>query len=337
MTLSFSVVLVLSAVPLGMFIECIHDEVCPQSAEEGSSFVQLRGHEEHLKDKYRAGRLSQLVAYPQTGEQGVVPPVHGRLSAEDAKKLGKASVIGSWGDYYNAAEPDMDAQWTNFLLPMIRGSDFSSVLEVGAGACRNTEKLLPFAQSLLATDIDPTAVKRCRHRFADRKFPMKNLSFSVVDGAHLPVEDNSITLIYQFDSGVHFHRDVIRQYLFEFHRVLRPGGTGFFHHSNLAASQLGVTDDKDITENYAWRSNMSRALFDQYAKEAGLDIECHPIVDWAKGRNLDSFARFRKPGPKGNVKALDADICPSHVSYKDGGGAVLEFKPTDWYKPPVSS
>mmetsp|Transcript_127135 Transcript_127135/g.230969 ORF Transcript_127135/g.230969 Transcript_127135/m.230969 type:complete len:323 (-) Transcript_127135:158-1126(-) len=321
MSLFLPVMVVLASMPPGSSIRCVHAELCPDSAEEGLSLVQLRGGE-HLRGKQRAVLLSQI---PIPGKRKV-PPVHGQVSAKNAKKLGQASVIGSWANYYDAAEKDMQSQWTNFLLPMIRSSDFSSVLEVGAGACRNTEKLLPFAQSLLATDIDPTAVRSCKHRFASRKLPGKNLSFSVVDGVHLPVPDNSISLIYQFDSGVHFHREVIRRYLLEFQRVLRPGGTGFFHHSNLAASQYPVEDDEDITRNYAWRSNMSRALFNQYAEEAGLEVLCHPLVDWVAGSNLDSFARFRKPGAEAHAKALDADICPSHLHWKNNGGVVLKFK-----------
>jgi len=189
----------------------------------------------------------------------------------------------------------MDHCW-KFIYPMINASDFTTVLEVAAGACRNTEKLLPHAGHITVTDIDPTAVQECKDRFKNRTADNAKLSYAVVDGVHLPAADNSVTLIYQFDSGVHFNPAVIRGYLKEFHRVLAPGGTGFFHHSNLAASPYPVTDGLDVSQNTAWRSNMTNSLFEDYANDAGLEMLCHPKLTWGVNVDLDGLARFRKPG-----------------------------------------
>jgi SAM-dependent methyltransferase len=230
---------------------------------------------------------------------------------DDIRKLGTVSTPGSWTQYYNMAEYNMDEQWSK-IYPMINESDFGTVLEVAAGACRNTEKLLPLSDHIIVTDIDPTAVASCKHRFANRSESNK-IGYMVVDGVHLPVGNGTITMVYQFDSGVHFHREVIRNYLKEFARVLTPGGTGFFHHSNLAAAPgYHVHDDLDVTKNPAWRSNMSVAEFKELVREAGLEMMCHPIVNWAGQPSIDGIARFRKPG---GVAQKVKELCPAEVDF----------------------
>jgi len=273
------------------------------------SFKRAKSDTSMMKALRRARRLSQL-REPEPGDSSaIIPPVHIAQQA-NIRALGTASTPGTWKAYYNMAEKDMDVQWGK-IFPMIRDSNFTSVLEVAAGACRNTEKLLPLAGHVIVTDIDPTAVEQCKDRFKDRPQDNAKLSYNVIDGVHLPVADESVSLIYQFDSGVHFHREVIHDYLKEFKRVLRPGGTGFFHHSNLAASQYPVVDDLDVTANEAWRSNMSSSLFEEYAKEVGFEMLCHPIVTWGGQKDLDAFARFRKPGNTAHGKS---ESCDSHIA-----------------------
>ena len=62
----------------------------------------------------------------------------------------------------------------------------------------------------------------------------------------------------------------------------------------------------------AWRSNMSTTLFETYAQEAGLEMLCHPVVTWAGQTDIDSFARFRKPGKQAQKKQ---EKCPDHLNF----------------------
>ena len=39
---------------------------------------------------------------------------------------------------------------------------------------------------------------------------------------------------------VHFDSDVVRAYLKEFRRILKPGGHGFCHHSNYTGSLVAI-------------------------------------------------------------------------------------------------
>lgn len=226
------------------------------------------------------------------------------------------SEKGYWLPYYERAEPDMDIQWSKLVYPMIRGSNFTRVLEVGAGRCRNTEKLVAHSGHIVVTDIDASSVNACRKRFRNRPVGRK-IEYLVVDGMHVPIKNESVSLVYQFDSGVHFHRQVIQSYLQEFNRVLIPGGTGFFHYSNLGASEQGVLDDLNPLQNVQARSNMTRSLFEFFAREAGLEVVCNPTVDWNRVIGLDAFARFRKPG--GLLWASTEDACPRGLAYDWNG------------------
>lgn len=62
------------------------------------------------------------------------------------------------------------------------------------------------------------------------------LAFFANDGMTIPgeaVANATITLVFSWDSMVHFPPIAVTSYLAEVRRVLRPGGTAFLHHSNL--------------------------------------------------------------------------------------------------------
>ena len=250
--------------------------------------------------------------------------------------VGGIAGKGFWNEYYRQAEEAMEQEW-KCIFPLMAEANFHSVFEVAAGACRNTEKLLPLAGKIVVSDVDPEAIAKCKQRFKGRP-EEKKISYVVVDGTEaLPLADSSITFVYQFDAGVHFHPELIRSYLKEFARVLKPGGTGFFHHSNLGAlklKELGVRHiHLDVRDNPSARSNMTRAAFASFAREAGLEMTCHPtfnkISDIRKviGRvesdlpqnrralpcsDLDAFAIFRKPGGARHRK-INPEVCPTRV------------------------
>merc|ERR1711957_1142557 len=103
----------------------------------------------------------------------------------------------------------------------------------------------------------------------------------------------------------------IRAYMQEFYRVLMPGGTGFFHHSNIGESRYPVVGDADVSKNTQWRSNMTKTMMRQFAKEAGLVIWCHPRVSWGNSVEIDAFAPFYKPG----AGQAPRTSCPEVIPY----------------------
>lgn len=271
--------------------------------------------------------LQQAAATTAMQTKVYIPPVV--LPAAGLQKLGKVSVGGAWLAWYQSAEAEFAPLWNDLIRPLFPPwANLSRVLEVAAGACRNTERLLPLAEQVVVTDIDPAAVDLCKMRFSGRPGAEK-LHFIAVDGIHIPLSDGSVSFVYQFDAGVHFHSSVIRGYMKEFNRVLVRGGVGFFHHSNLGASQYSVNDDLDVTANPHMRSNFTRATFSEIAREEGLRILCHPLVDWYGSVALDAFALFCKPdalGCSNSSAAFMAStnssswVCPAHL-------ATARFKP----------
>jgi ubiquinone/menaquinone biosynthesis C-methylase UbiE len=123
--------------------------------------------------------------------------------------------------YYDIVEPCMAEQWRELIWPRIRRLDFSHVLDLAAGHGRNSARLREVAGRITIVDINRENVDYCRERFqGDDRF-----TFLTNDGLSLRgVADDSISLVYSFDSMVHFDSDVMREYLKEIRRVLKPGG-----------------------------------------------------------------------------------------------------------------
>jgi ubiquinone/menaquinone biosynthesis C-methylase UbiE len=168
------------------------------------------------------------------------------------------------------------------------------VLEVAPGAGRNTEKLVALAQELHAIDLNEYALVRLRKRFADYRGPCK-LAIHQNDGTSLAMlPDGRITFIYCFDSAVHFARPVLKAYLQEFARILKPGGTGFVHHSDL-----GATAHEDFRENPHCRSNVDREFFAACCRAYGLEVVQQRALPWpppSKGVLIsDCLSVLRRP------------------------------------------
>ena len=201
-------------------------------------------------------------------------------------------VNWSTAPYYKIAEAHMETQWDRIIYPLIRGYDFSKVLELAPGHGRNTEKLKDLAGEIHLVDVNKTCIEACKKRFKDYNGSCK-FFYYVNDGHSMrQIEDESITFIYSWDSMVHFDKFVIEQYINEFYRVLRPGGCGFVHHSNYGA-MLPDTESHWL-DNPHWRSNMSRELFAQYCSKTELVIEKQQLLKWGEVDNLDCISIFRK-------------------------------------------
>jgi ubiquinone/menaquinone biosynthesis C-methylase UbiE len=188
--------------------------------------------------------------------------------------------------YYDEAEAHMDKQWQETVWPFIQKADFSCVLDLAAGHGRNGEKLKRFAEKIYIVDINQENIDYCRQRFnGDPRFV-----FIRNDGCSLqPIPSNSLTLVYCFDAMVHFDSDVVREYLREFKRTLRPGGLGFCHHSNYAANPSG-----DVHDNPGWRNFMSDSLFAHYCVKEGLVVLRQRIINWS-APGSDCVTLFKKP------------------------------------------
>jgi ubiquinone/menaquinone biosynthesis C-methylase UbiE len=188
-------------------------------------------------------------------------------------------------EFFRVAEGPMDDLWNDLIFPFIRHCDFSAVVDLAAGQGRNTRILASKAERVLVLDIQAGNVEICRRRFAENS----NVECSVNNGYDLrPAEDGAFTLVYCFDAMVHFEKEVVRSYLRDTARVLKPGGRGFFHHSNY-------TGGHDWQKNPHSRNFMSRELFASYAQAEGLRVVGQQVFDWGHVPDLDCLSLVEKP------------------------------------------
>jgi SAM-dependent methyltransferase len=191
--------------------------------------------------------------------------------------------------YYEDAEPHMELQWNNIIWPKIKDFDFSKVLELAPGFGRNTAFLIKHAGEIALVDVNQHCIDACRERFAGEE--NCNLHYIVNDGKSLlGIPDSSITMIYSWDSMVHFDKEVVKLYTKEFARVLAPGGKGFVHHSNYGH----ISQSSDWLSHPHNRSNMTDELFAQYVRDNGMEIVSQELLDWDL-KDLDCISVFRKP------------------------------------------
>jgi ubiquinone/menaquinone biosynthesis C-methylase UbiE len=188
--------------------------------------------------------------------------------------------------YYLDAEKATDDQWRTIIWPMIKGLDFSVCLDLAAGYGRHSAQLLQQGGQVIVVDINQPAIDFCRERFKGND----KVRCLLTDGYSLKgVEDKSVTLVFSFDAMVHFDSDVVRAYLQEFTRILRPGGSCFIHHSNFTGDPAGDIDRVPHRRNF-----MSRELMAHYALKSGLTVTRQQLLDWSEPK-LDCLTILRKP------------------------------------------
>jgi SAM-dependent methyltransferase len=208
--------------------------------------------------------------------------------------------------YFRGAERRMGRQWAHYIWPRIHDADFTTVIEVGCGHGRNTARLAPLAQRLIAVDINAACVAAARRRLAGQA----NVRVLQNDGTSLGgIPSGSATLVYCWDAMVHFEPEVVAAYVSEVARVLAPGGRGFVHHSNWTQGQ-----GRDFRSQPHWRNVMSKDRFAALVQANGLAMIRQDVIDWDTSHpwwktfgglrrshrpvpGLDCITQFRRPTP----------------------------------------
>lgn len=195
--------------------------------------------------------------------------------------------------YFIDAEPYMEFQWNNIIWPVIKDLDFTSVLDLACGHGRNSEYLRKYTKDLHLVDINKSCIDACFDRFDKIKDDTK-IHYHVTSGNNLNmIDSNTITLIYSWDSMVHFDKLIVFDYLLEIKRVLKTGGSAFLHHSNLGEKN----PDSNWANNSGTRSDMSGLIMKKYAEDIGLDLVFQKIQGLAEGwgeEALDCVSVIRK-------------------------------------------
>jgi SAM-dependent methyltransferase len=165
--------------------------------------------------------------------------------------------------------------------------DLTCVVELACGHGRHSEKLRDRAQTAILMDINPRNVKFCEERFSS----VPQFRCALTDGYKFDsIEDEECTAVFCYDAMVHFDSDVVRSYLVDAARILKPGGRGLFHHSNHTANPGG-----NLHEDRNWRNFMSESLFHHYALKAGLRRVTFELLNWGGRAALDCLTLVEKP------------------------------------------
>jgi SAM-dependent methyltransferase len=188
------------------------------------------------------------------------------------------------GLYFVHAEEFMPLQWERTIWPIIKDEDFTSTLELACGHGRNTEFLRRHAKSIDLVDVNQTCIEACEGRFGSEKDGC-TFRYHLTTGNSLPVPSGSVSFVYTWDSMVHFDKLVVRDYVHEVFRALKPGGSAFLHHSNYGT----VAPNSNWINNHGSRSDMTAELMREYADEAGLKIKFQRSSGTADGWGIDDL------------------------------------------------
>jgi len=207
------------------------------------------------------------------------------VNATILDRASREAAMWEGNRYFSDAE-----QWTPFFwdkdkvfLQLFEQLDVTHVLELACGHGRHAPELMQrrgdVVQSYVMMDVLPSNIEFCRVRHAG----MQCARFVLNSGAAYDgVDDHSLTAIFCYDAMVHFHRDIVREYLADTKRVLVPGGRALLHHSNNS-----LDPDSPFDKNVHGRAYLSAALFRKYAESAGLKVLDQRVIDWVQSKDLD--------------------------------------------------
>ena len=177
--------------------------------------------------------------------------------------------------------------WNNYLFDDIKEFRGKKILEIAPGYGRITQFLSILAGELIVIDLNENCINKTREKLGHHVS-----EYYVNNGNDLiQISDNSQDLVFSYDSFVHIHKNVIDDYLKEIHRVLKPGGKAFIHHSWL---YLG--NDYSF-KNIAGRADMNPDLFKSLVEKNNMTvveqktIKFNPLSNWD---GTDSITIFTK-------------------------------------------
>ena len=208
------------------------------------------------------------------------------------------------GDEWSVGWGTTDMLWYGTILPRIqRFVPAAAIVEIAPGFGRCTQYLKGLCRHLTVVDLTERCIEACRDRFRHDA----HITYHVNDGRSLKmIPDDSVDLVFSFDSLVHAEADVIEAYVGQLATKLRPHGVGFIHHSNLGAYVNRATgrlpfyiDNRNNGSN--WRADsMSATRFDELCQTAGLQclsqevIDFYPEFSFRWGRPGGRFPRVRR-------------------------------------------
>jgi len=205
-------------------------------------------------------------------------------NVEEQRYWNKEDAWINSGDEWSEFFGNTDNLWNGTIFPLIKKYLKGDVLEIAPGFGRITKYLKENADKLTIVDLNQLCINKCKEKFGD------DLEYYVNDGKSLNmIPNNSKDFVFSWDSFVHMHENVIKEYLKEIKRVLKEGGYAYIHHSYLSGGQ------KESFKNISGRSNMNPELFKNLAEEQSLEVIKQENFKWTI---TDTLTTLYKPQEK---------------------------------------
>ena len=176
----------------------------------------------------------------------------------------------------------------NFIYPHINGK--STVLEISPGHGRWTEFILKKAKKVILVDLSQKCINYCKKKFSR----FNNVSYFVNDGKSLDfLDNNSIDFVWSYDSFVHMEEDVIKNYLYQFPRILRKGGIAVIHHAGKNNKLLPFAR---FLSNFGKVGNVikTQILFRKIKQGCRSDVSKEMVADFFKKSGLKRLKIIRQ-------------------------------------------
>lgn len=202
---------------------------------------------------------------------------------DEQKIWGIEDIWEDGGHEWSSVFGGTEKLWNNEIFPIMKKYMGKEFLEIAPGFGRITQFLAAMSSDLIVVDLNPLCIEKTREKLGDLVS-----EYHINDGKSIPMIDNeSRDFVFSFDSFVHMHRNVIREYVKEISRVLRPGGSSFIHHSN-------IINGSDLSfNNIAGRSNMTPDIMKEFVNEFGMEVVSQTDIQFSE--TTDIITIFKKP------------------------------------------
>jgi SAM-dependent methyltransferase len=161
-----------------------------------------------------------------------------------------------------------------------------TILEIGPGAGRWTEFLLPRSSALILVDVAARCLTICRDRFGGDQ----RLQYVLVDPEADEligdrVADEGVDAVWSYDAFVHVNPTDTERYISEIRRILKPGGIAVIHH----VGRTPTDEDYEVL----FRSQMNAEFFADLVTRHGMRLVTQ---DWDLPHNpTDVISVFARP------------------------------------------
>ena len=125
--------------------------------------------------------------------------------------------------YFNMSGIQSASKLFDILYPIYGHELHNQVfLELGCGVGRETRYFSDVFDKIVAVDVSKNMIDKAKNRVKG------NIDWVICDGKTIPIEDNSVDILYSFIVLQHCPQEVVSSYFLDIHRVLKPGGTFVF-------------------------------------------------------------------------------------------------------------